>query len=221
MPQLNFPANNLNFHWKWWDQIKANFLNISYFTALSFIYCSQWGQILYEITFEKRYLPHCTVSLHSALEWKIRRPNFQFLKIRLSFFVKICPNCVLFLIFFARCIIQFRWNQPTQRTETVPFFIDFFIHIFSSFYIKLDIFLLHITMIMMYLPTVLSIFWHSLNGHPLLYLFATNVFANLQARLAGYCLARQSCPIVKLFVEINVCCYIRNIFFYENCSDQL
>ena len=101
-------------------------------TALSFIYCSQWGQILYEITFEKRPFPHCAVSLHSALEWKIRRPNFQFLKIRLSFFVKICPNCVLFLIFFARCIIQFRWNQPTQRTETVPFFIDFYIF-FSSF----------------------------------------------------------------------------------------
>ena len=80
----------------------------------------------------KRPLPHCAVSLHSALEWKIRRPNFQFLKIRLSFFVKICPNCVLFLIFFARCIIQFRWNQPTQRTETVPFFIDFYT-IFSSF----------------------------------------------------------------------------------------
>ena len=87
----------------------------------------------------KRPLPHCAVSLHSALEWKIRRPNFQFLKIRLSFFVKICPNCVLFLIFFARCIIQFRWNQPTQRTETVPFFIDFFIDFFQ-FYVKLGIF---------------------------------------------------------------------------------
>ena len=130
---------------------------------------------------------------------------FNFLKIRLSFFVKICPNCVLFLIFFARCIIQFRWNQPTQRTETVPFFI-YFLYNFFQFLYKTGHFLLFITMIMMYLPTVLSIFWHSLNGHPLLYFFATNVFANLQARLAGYCLARQSCPIVKLFVEINVCC---------------
>ena len=97
--------------------------------------------ILWNVNVQIATVCHCAVSLHSALEWKIRRPNFQFLKIWLSsFFVKICPNCVLFLIFFARCIIQFRWNQPTQRTETVLFFINFFIHIFSSFYIKLDIF---------------------------------------------------------------------------------
>ena len=31
--QVNFPANNLNFHWKWrwWDRIRAIFLNIFYF----------------------------------------------------------------------------------------------------------------------------------------------------------------------------------------------
>ena len=23
LPQVNFPANNLNFHWRWWDQIYA------------------------------------------------------------------------------------------------------------------------------------------------------------------------------------------------------
>ena len=29
-PQENFPANNLNFHWRWrwWDQIQANFQNL-------------------------------------------------------------------------------------------------------------------------------------------------------------------------------------------------
>ena len=30
-PQVNFPANNLNFHWRWWDGIQAIFLNIFYF----------------------------------------------------------------------------------------------------------------------------------------------------------------------------------------------
>ena len=25
-PQVNFPANNLNFHWRWWDQVQAIFL---------------------------------------------------------------------------------------------------------------------------------------------------------------------------------------------------
>ena len=32
-PQANFPAHNLNFHWRWrwWDRIQAIFLNIFYF----------------------------------------------------------------------------------------------------------------------------------------------------------------------------------------------
>ena len=33
LPQVNFPANNLNFHWRrrWWDQIQNIFLNLFYF----------------------------------------------------------------------------------------------------------------------------------------------------------------------------------------------
>ena len=33
LPQKNFPANNLNFHWswRWWDRIQAIFLNLFYF----------------------------------------------------------------------------------------------------------------------------------------------------------------------------------------------
>ena len=33
LPQVNFPANNLNFHsrWGWWDWIQAIFLNLFYF----------------------------------------------------------------------------------------------------------------------------------------------------------------------------------------------
>ena len=32
LPQVIFPANNLNIHWRWrlWDRIQAIFLNISY-----------------------------------------------------------------------------------------------------------------------------------------------------------------------------------------------
>ena len=129
---------------------------------------------------------------------------FNFWKFGFRFFVKICPNCVLFLIFFARCIIQFRWNQPTQRTETVPFFY-WFIYNFFQFYIKLGIFYC----ILLWLWCTCQQFFLFLAQSQwrfLLYFFCNNVFANLQARLAGYCLARQSCPIVKLFVDINVCC---------------
>ena len=31
-PQVNFPAHNLNFHWRWWDQVQAIFLNLFSFT---------------------------------------------------------------------------------------------------------------------------------------------------------------------------------------------
>ena len=35
LPQVNFPANNLNFYlrWRWWDQIKDIFLNLFYFNV--------------------------------------------------------------------------------------------------------------------------------------------------------------------------------------------
>ena len=38
-PQVNFPGDNLNFHWRqrWWDQIQAIFLNLFYFTYLTSI----------------------------------------------------------------------------------------------------------------------------------------------------------------------------------------
>ena len=37
LPQLNFTANNLNFHWRWrwWDRIQAIFLNLFYFSIRS------------------------------------------------------------------------------------------------------------------------------------------------------------------------------------------
>ena len=36
LPEVNFPANNLNFHWRWrwWDWIQSSFLNLFYFTFL-------------------------------------------------------------------------------------------------------------------------------------------------------------------------------------------
>ena len=35
LTQVTFPANNLNFHWRWWDQIQATFLNLFYVTVLA------------------------------------------------------------------------------------------------------------------------------------------------------------------------------------------
>ena len=33
-PQANFLAHNLNFHWRWWDQIQATFKFFFYFTLI-------------------------------------------------------------------------------------------------------------------------------------------------------------------------------------------
>ena len=40
LPQANFPAHKLNFHWKWrwWDRIQAIFLNLFYLFNWNFIY---------------------------------------------------------------------------------------------------------------------------------------------------------------------------------------
>ena len=33
LPQVNIPANKLNFHWRWWDRIQTIFLNLFYFNC--------------------------------------------------------------------------------------------------------------------------------------------------------------------------------------------
>ena len=33
-PQANFPTQNLNFHWRWWDRIQAVFLYVFYFILI-------------------------------------------------------------------------------------------------------------------------------------------------------------------------------------------
>ena len=48
LPQVNFPANELNFHWRrrWWDQIQAIFLNLFYFTVIfATIWASIWNLV--------------------------------------------------------------------------------------------------------------------------------------------------------------------------------
>ena len=46
LPQVNFPSNNLNFHWKsrWWDQIQAIFLNLFYFISMAYTRILVWPQ---------------------------------------------------------------------------------------------------------------------------------------------------------------------------------
>ena len=37
LPQVNFPANSLNFQWRWCDQIQAIFLNLFYFKLFTIV----------------------------------------------------------------------------------------------------------------------------------------------------------------------------------------
>jgi len=75
LPQVNFPAKNLNFHWRWWDQI---FLNLFYFTYidLPFDHCKIWKQFslrnltknrnIFQFSLEKKTL---TLLLKKVVIW--------------------------------------------------------------------------------------------------------------------------------------------------------
>ena len=54
LPQVNFPTNNLNFHWRWrwWDLIQAIFLNLFYFINMKE---SLWTHL-------KIYFVNCKIS---------------------------------------------------------------------------------------------------------------------------------------------------------------
>ena len=54
LPQVNFPANNLNFHWRWrwWDWIQTIFLNLFNFGRLVSILGHDWWD-------QKRYYLKC------------------------------------------------------------------------------------------------------------------------------------------------------------------
>ena len=56
LPQVNFPANNLNFHWRWrwWDWIQPTFLNLFYFNlTLTFLFFIINNRILIKL-FQKK-----------------------------------------------------------------------------------------------------------------------------------------------------------------------
>ena len=59
LPTVNFPANNLNFHWRWrwWDQIQAIFLNLFYFNVLSS--SSIWMYWILNIEYFFIFFPLC------------------------------------------------------------------------------------------------------------------------------------------------------------------
>ena len=48
LPQVSFPANNLNFHWRWrwWDWIQDIFLNLLYFNSMIFFQVFWWEPVV-------------------------------------------------------------------------------------------------------------------------------------------------------------------------------
>ena len=62
----NFPAHNLNYHWRWWDWIQATFQNLFYFMQ------------------EENHLPvyvswKCLINYYHRSLLKINNPGFSFL----------------------------------------------------------------------------------------------------------------------------------------------
>ena len=83
LTQVNFPANNLNFHWsrRWWDRIQAIFLNLFYFNIKLYVFSyifsiskshQLWSRTLYT-SCEVSSHWHCFVLAKS--EWKLEKQS--------------------------------------------------------------------------------------------------------------------------------------------------
>ena len=76
-PQANFPAHNLNFHWRWrwWDRIQAIFLNLFYFKNLYFdgraTLCSKS-----EVILTKVFRRWWKMQIGRSIRYGCKRPNF-------------------------------------------------------------------------------------------------------------------------------------------------
>ena len=101
LPQVNFPANNLNFHWRWrqWDQIQAIFLHLFYFISTT---TSPLGF---------SYPPMALSTIVSSSS--TRTPNYilRGTYVRLP---KVCPSVIIKLLHLIRLGIQ----KPLYRQDS-------------------------------------------------------------------------------------------------------
>ena len=95
-PQTNFPAQNLNFHWRWrwWDRIQAIFFNLFYSTDLE----DAFGQIcvktlkhsVFVLILEKNKIKH-----HQLFFWQKLDPGILTKGTwTLKKFETVCPDLV-------------------------------------------------------------------------------------------------------------------------------
>ena len=70
-PRANFPAHNLNFHWRWmWlNQIHASFWNLFYFTVISNYHESLQKQ---QIVYKQRHFISCSSTIEHN-DWNDER----------------------------------------------------------------------------------------------------------------------------------------------------
>ena len=91
LPQVNFHANNLNFHWRWrwWDRIQAIFLNLFYFNfSINFLTywqnyldtriskCSRSGRVVRNYIWEAKIRQNFLI-LTSKCHWFLKELIFQ------------------------------------------------------------------------------------------------------------------------------------------------
>ena len=116
--QENFPANNLNFHWRWrcWDPIQAIFLNIFYFNKTEIIvklYLCSWINVLAPLEVKLLLRSHwdCLPS------WKIYKVNWIrfeiILEVPLLFFTKSYPAMFAHLLWLCTGVPLY-WSKTLQ-----------------------------------------------------------------------------------------------------------
>ena len=86
LPQVNFPTKNLNFHWRWrwWDQIKAVFLNLFYFSMKIQKHTLGWFWLHFGLIIIIKLAEETQMSI-----WNFMSFIFQ------HFFISALPNSVI------------------------------------------------------------------------------------------------------------------------------
>ena len=100
LPQINFLANNLNFHWRWWDWIQAIFLNLFYFKMSRILVTINMST--YIATFLKNSVVICFISkcdshsLNNHLKlFHIKQMTLEFIKNETRIQLTLSPRIVI------------------------------------------------------------------------------------------------------------------------------
>ena len=129
--QANFPANNLNFHWRWrlWDRIQAIFLNLLYFkhimmtkiqSVFFFNFCHFSTQKEHRYIVRNAMLTGNLRCLLFTTKWQKKKQCFKFYQLLIMNKAYIISSAFIFLQILL--YIWSEWRKAFIRTHTQQFF---------------------------------------------------------------------------------------------------